>query len=56
VDVAPDQRQMTRGILPISIGESYDIELAPKEPGKLSLRFVASNGAIVVDLPLEVAP
>ena len=56
VDRAPQQRQLSRAVLPISIGEAYDIEIAPTDPGRLAIQFVANNGRTLVDVPLEVSP
>jgi FtsP/CotA-like multicopper oxidase with cupredoxin domain len=56
VDLPPDGRQRRRAQLPISIGETYDIELAPEEPGDLRVEFRASNGAVLMRLPIEVLP
>ena len=56
VDLPLEHRELRPARLPISIGETYDIQLAPAEPGALRVEFRASNGAVLMRQPIEVSP
>jgi FtsP/CotA-like multicopper oxidase with cupredoxin domain len=56
-DLPPAQATVRDATLPISVGETYDFEFAPKQPGMYSLRFAspAFGGEVAQDI-LVVPP
>jgi FtsP/CotA-like multicopper oxidase with cupredoxin domain len=44
-NLPPQQATMLDAVQPISVGETYDFEFTPKEPGDYALRFLAERGS-----------
>ena len=53
----PDGRKvMRRGVQPLTIGQTMDFEIAPREPGDMRLMAIANQGFMLGTLVLRVLP
>jgi hypothetical protein len=53
----PDGRKvMRRGVQPLTIGQTMDFEIAPREPGDMRLMAIANQGFMLGTLVLRVVP
>ena len=51
----PDEKQVMRPARqPISIGETYDFELTPRDAGEMRLEVRSGNGVLLATMPLTV--
>jgi manganese oxidase len=54
MDLPADRATMRRAVQQMGNGETYDFELAPKEPGDLRLTVSAAAGALLAEMGVEV--
>jgi hypothetical protein len=47
---------MRRGVQPLTIGQTMDFEIAPREPGDMRLMAIANQGFMLGTLVLRVVP
>jgi manganese oxidase len=54
MDLAADRATVRRAVQQMGNGETYDFELAPREPGALKLVVTSAVGALLAEMPVAV--
>jgi len=54
MDLPPDRATVRRAVQQLGNGETYDFELAPREPTELKLVVRSAVGALLAEMPVDV--